>query len=77
MRIGSGTGGSGGLIRAKEDARSPTGARGGLVSFDVDGDGEVSIWWTVAYYVLLVTGAVGFKMGLWRLTESENKLAEF
>lgn len=33
--------------------------------------------WTVAYYVLLVGGAVGFWRLLWPLTDSENALAKF
>ncbi|KAF3935581.1 hypothetical protein ABW19_dt0203555 [Dactylella cylindrospora] len=32
------------------------------------------IWKTWVYYGILVTGAVGFYWGLWRLTESENAL---
>lgn len=41
------------------------------------GNGELGIGWTVAYYVLLVAGAVLFWQGLWRLTESGNALAKF
>ena len=40
------------------------------------GDGRLGVAWTVAYYALLVAGAVGFWKGLWPLTESEGKLAE-
>lgn len=39
--------------------------------------GELGIGWTVAYYVLLVVGAVGFYFALWPLTESEYVLAGF
>lgn len=35
------------------------------------------IGWTVAYYTLLVGGALGFWWLLWPLTESENALAGF
>ncbi|KAL1992923.1 hypothetical protein VTN49DRAFT_3679 [Thermomyces lanuginosus] len=35
------------------------------------------IWWTVAYYVILVCGAMGFFYLLWPLTESPHALAEF
>jgi len=38
--------------------------------------GALSIWWTVAYYVLLVIGAMGFYMTLWPLTESEFALVQ-
>lgn len=34
------------------------------------------VGWTVTYYVLLVTGAVGFWKALWMLTESERRLVE-
>lgn len=33
--------------------------------------------WTVAYYALLVAGAIGFWKGLWVLTESERALVKF
>jgi prenyl protein peptidase len=33
--------------------------------------------WSVAYYSLLVAGAVGFSILLWPLTESQNALARF
>jgi prenyl protein peptidase len=36
---------------------------------------ELSIWWTVTYYVLLVTGAVCFWKYFWVLTESNARLA--
>lgn len=38
-------------------------------------DGRLGIGWTVAYYVLLVAGAVAFWKELWVLTDSERKLA--
>jgi prenyl protein peptidase len=33
--------------------------------------------WSIAYYSLLVAGAVGFYLLLWPLTESRNALARF
>lgn len=39
--------------------------------------GELGIGWTVAYYGLLVVGAVGFYFALWPLTESKYALASF
>lgn len=36
---------------------------------------ELGIGWTVAYYVLLLAGAVGFRSALWPLTDSEHALA--
>lgn len=38
------------------------------------GSGRPSILWTVAYYALLVTGAVMWWKNLWVLSESENAL---
>ena len=40
-------------------------------------DDELGVWWTIAYYVLLVLGAWGFWKGLWVLTESDNRLVDF
>jgi prenyl protein peptidase len=39
--------------------------------------GRLAVGWTVLYYVLLVTGAVGFYKCLWVLTESESALVAF
>lgn len=39
--------------------------------------GKLSIGWTVAYYVILVAGVVGFWMELWTLTESASTLIQF
>ena len=38
---------------------------------------RLGVAWTVAYYTLLVAGAVGFWKGLWVLTESDGALVEF
>lgn len=40
-------------------------------------DGGLGIGWTVAYYVILVAGAVGFWKELWALTESSSALIQF
>ncbi|KAI9718943.1 MAG: hypothetical protein M1812_003828 [Candelaria pacifica] len=40
-------------------------------------DGKLGIGWTVAYYVFLVGGAMGFWWGLWGLTDSSRELASF
>ncbi|KAL2828291.1 hypothetical protein BDW59DRAFT_143539 [Aspergillus cavernicola] len=39
--------------------------------------GQLSIGWSVAYYALLVGGALGFYCTLWPLTESLHALADF
>ncbi|OJJ52607.1 hypothetical protein ASPSYDRAFT_51723 [Aspergillus sydowii CBS 593.65] len=55
------------LSRGKEDSdRSPE------YSYD-----QLGIGWSVAYYVLLVFGAIGFCCALWPLTESIHALANF
>jgi len=41
------------------------------------GGGRLSISWTIAYYILLVTGAVSFYRLLFSLTESPASLATF
>ncbi|PYH49668.1 CAAX prenyl protease RCE1 [Aspergillus saccharolyticus JOP 1030-1] len=41
------------------------------------GNGQLGMGWTVAYYALLVGGAVGFYYALWPLTDSFNALASF
>ena len=38
-------------------------------------DGRLGITWTVAYYAILVAGAVGFWKGFWLLTSSSRSLA--
>jgi prenyl protein peptidase len=40
-------------------------------------NGQLSVVWTIAYYVLLVVGAVGWHKLLWQLTESESALSKF
>ncbi|CZT07708.1 hypothetical protein WAI453_005164 [Rhynchosporium graminicola] len=40
-------------------------------------DGKLSIAWTIAYYILLVAGAIAWWQYLWPLTESELALTTF
>lgn len=55
-------------MRAKEDSE---------ISPLQVGGGQLGVSWTVAYYVLLVSGAVGFYYSLWPLTVSKLALATF
>jgi prenyl protein peptidase len=41
------------------------------------GERELGIQWTIAYYVLLVVGAVGWWKLLWLLTETSSALSAF
>lgn len=56
----------GGPLRGKEDADIRQGG----------GVGRLGLVWTVAYYVLLVAGAVLWWQALWPLTESPGSLVE-
>ncbi|EER40422.1 CaaX prenyl proteinase Rce1 [Histoplasma capsulatum H143] len=38
---------------------------------------SLNIGWTVAYYIILVVGALAFHSQLWRLTESPHELVSF
>jgi hypothetical protein len=38
-------------------------------------DGRLGVAWTLAYYIILVAGAVAFYNGFWMLTESPRALA--
>lgn len=40
-------------------------------------DGRLGVAWTLAYYIILVAGAVAFYNGFWMLTESPRALAVF
>lgn len=40
-------------------------------------NGRLGVVWTIAYYVLLVVGAVAWWKLLWQLTESESRLTNF
>ena len=58
---------------------------GGRAKEDRDGkrqnvqvaDGRLGVGWTVAYYLILIAGAVAFYRGLWPLTASGRSLADF
>ncbi|KAI9727180.1 MAG: hypothetical protein M1828_007381 [Chrysothrix sp. TS-e1954] len=39
--------------------------------------GQLDVMWTVAYYLLLIGGALGFYHGLWPLTDSRYALVKF
>lgn len=39
--------------------------------------GDSGLGWTVAYYIILITGAVLFSLNFWTLTDSSNKLVDF
>ncbi|CAI7575941.1 unnamed protein product [Penicillium viridicatum] len=59
------------ITRGKEDSDDD-------VKIGVRGNsGGLGVGWTVAYYVLLVAGAIGFAQGLWPLTESYHALVSF
>ncbi|KAJ6024542.1 hypothetical protein N7540_005339 [Penicillium herquei] len=53
------------ITRGKSDSRASA------------GNGQLSIAWTIAYYLLLVAGAVAFAQLLWPLTESYHALISF
>ncbi|KAI9808534.1 MAG: hypothetical protein M1825_003683 [Sarcosagium campestre] len=55
----------------KDERRSPE------TSAIAVGDSRLNIGWTVAYYFLLVIGAVIFCRALWPLTDSRHSLAQF
>lgn len=38
---------------------------------------QLSIGWTIAYYLVLVGGAVFWWQGLWKMTEYEGALVDF
>jgi prenyl protein peptidase len=57
-----------GRVEAWEEDDEDEGGGGGAA--------RLGLGWSVAYYVLLVAGAVGFRKGLWVLTASERRLAE-
>lgn len=62
-------------IRRKEDD-DPASFAGVAKRVQVAG-GELGIAWTMAYYIVLVAGAVGFYRELWVLTESKTALVGF
>lgn len=56
------------MTRGKEDSEG---------SSATVGDGQLSIGWTIVYYMLLVGGALTFAQCLWPLTESYYALVSF
>jgi prenyl protein peptidase len=55
----------------------PSFTRGKEDADGVEVDENLGVGWTVAYYLLLVAGAVGFCQALWPLTESYHALVSF
>ena len=39
--------------------------------------GRSGVEWTVAYYLVLVAGVLGFWQGFWVLTESGRRIVDF
>lgn len=69
-----------GRVTAGESASMERGYGEGKRSEDGPGrdeDGKLSIVWTIAYYFLLVVGAISWWKYLWPLTESELALTLF
>ena len=60
------------VTRGKEDSE-----RSASTSAVQVAGGKLGIIWTVAYYMLLVGGAVAFYDNFWRLTDSTRMLASF
>ncbi|KZF21294.1 hypothetical protein L228DRAFT_249099 [Xylona heveae TC161] len=48
-----------------------------VLTGNLSGQGQLGLEWTIAYYLLLVAGAVGFYFLLWPLTSGERALAYF
>lgn len=53
------------------------GKRGEDDNHQASNDGSLGIAWSLAYYVLLVVGAVFWRRLLWTLTASESALTTF
>ena len=62
------------MTRGKEDDQTSEEKSG---REELGGDETLAVGWTVAYYVLLVAGAVAFYQNLWLLTDSDKALALF
>lgn len=61
------------FVAKESDKGDASMGTGGVRSKSRDHDG-FGVWWTVAYYVLLIGGAVGFWTSLYPLTESKLAL---
>lgn len=70
----SGKGEDDGVKDSGSPPRSPANRSGKVFQAEYQGLG---VGWTVAYYFLLVGGAVAFWKGFWVLTKSENALVEW
>ena len=70
-----------GRVQRREEYALSTAAIRGKDDLDVvhlqGQNGKLKLRWTVAYYVLLLTGAYLFYQGFWPLTVSEAALADF
>jgi len=69
-----------GRVRAGDMVMGPD-ARDGKRGENADAaklsDGRLGVIWTIAYYVLLVAGAVAWRKFLWQWTDSEMALRKF
>jgi len=78
---GAGVGVSGPAARARRNSEEEDDDDGAVppsfATVALDNPGVLGLGWTVAYYILLVAGAVEFGVLLWPLTESTNSLVEF
>ncbi|KAJ5099189.1 hypothetical protein N7532_006190 [Penicillium argentinense] len=69
-----------GRVEAGEPLGPPINTRGKDDSDEAStsvGNGQLGVGWTVAYYLLLVAGAISFTQCLWPLTESYYGLVSF
>lgn len=68
-----------GLGQAAEPKRNETsvGEAAGSLKAGSSEQQDLGLQWTVAYYILIFTGAAGFWKMLWPLTESDMALARF
>lgn len=63
------------MMKADEDNRSKKRTGSGGERFRTYISQCFAVRWSVAYYVLLVAGAIAFQRGLWLLTDSNGLLA--
>lgn len=63
------------MMNADEDNRSKKRTGSGRGRFRSYISQCFAVRWSVAYYVLLVAGAIAFQRGLWLLTDSNGLLA--
>ena len=66
-----------GRVEPRVAIGGPSATRGKEDNRTEQGKGRKTTWfWSIAYYLLLVAGAVGFQHCLWSLTESPRALAK-